>query len=167
MHTINPSRLITLFIPRSFPRTNIFFFFFFLSLCLSLMTLACNSDLPFPTNDENSYWKNFSSFFQDLSLLKFHRFSLSLFLQCFPRARKSHRERPMFRTLLSASFQTFRIYSEISRQFYEPFPSYKRSVTTLLGVTKERGKSWICKGRERERATRVSTDGKVEFQRAS
>ena len=100
--------------------------------------------------------------------------SLSLFLQwpqCFPRARKSHRERPMFRTLLSASFQTFRIYSEISRQFYEPFPSYKRSVTTLLGVTKERGKSWICKGRERERererATRVSTDGKVEFQRAS
>ena len=79
MHTINPSRLITLFIPRSFPRTNIFFFFFFLSLCLSLMTLACNSDLPFSTNDENSYWKNFSSFFQDLSLLKFHRFSLSLF----------------------------------------------------------------------------------------
>ena len=138
------------------------------------MTLACNSDLPFSTNDENSYWKNFSSFFQDLSLLKFHRFSLSLSLQwpqCFPRARKSHRERPMFRTLLSASFQTFRIYSEISRQFYEPFPSYKRSVTTLLGVTKERGKSWICKGRERERererATRVSTDGKVEFQRAS
>ena len=41
----------------------------------------------------------------------------------------------------------------------------------MPGVTKERGKSWICKRRERERererATRVSTDGKVEFQRAS